>query len=641
MKNMIQIQQVLHGYNKGHQLLGSSIELSFSDRRLMDFMSDGAGIDLSNCQEGYITGYPLPDSKQYVLAKTWYADDMTRPGCVWTHSVVFDINNIGEVKVSRKIIELFRRPALEKYDEYMEAILINQQNDYNDNIDIEKLQSLIYTIYGTDVPRYVEIEDNNYCESIIRVICCMPKKLLLKFSFCTNSLINRCIGGRPFSYQMVLRNNFYRVCAKITEGKVFRQAEGVFASPAWAREYAKAIYLGKTDGIEIFLKIFNDSLQKFSVFNQLLRLYFITQELDEKFLFLDYCDILKKVSEDNYFLFLENIIIELICGTYFDDLFLDDFREMIDIAETNKRKLKKEDRGKLAKKLLYKKSKKVPEFLGCYIHGTLNKQSAAIAHEIMLRAKADELKQISNMDHDIVIVAVATNNKLIMSREIWRMSRDYQCDIINVLGDSISYDEWLEMLKIIFQEDKEDVAEAMYNKMGEKLVPALLELFQQYIEIKYTEQIVVWDKYLLVDQIKLACNLLKITHANLKKHLFMEMNTYSEKIRAAISVHEWIELFESFSFENDNEKRNIAIKMLPIVLDNYKLFSNDIVCFVFVVIHQLLAESRITYGEWNMFENMLPSVDLCYAWDKCLRLRNAFEDRGYDINELFREYKDM
>lgn len=639
MNKMIQIQQVLHGYNKGHQLLGSSIQLSFSDRRLMDFMSDGAGIDLSNCQEGYITGYPLPDSNKYVLAKTWYADDMPRPGCVWTHSLLLDIDDIDEVKFPREIIESFRRPILGKYDGYTDAILLNQQDDYNNDIDIEKLQSVIYTIYGTDIPRYVEIENNSYSESIFFVICSMPRKLLLKFSFCTNSLINRCIGGIPFSYQMVMRDNIYKVCVKNIKGKVFRQTEGMLVSPAWAREYAKAISLGNLGDIELFLKIFNTSLQNFSVFNQLLRLYFITQELDEKFSFLDYYDILKKVSEDNYLLLLDNITIELICGTYFDDLFLDDFKEMIDITEANKKKLRKEDRGKLAKKLLHKNIKRIPEFLGCYIHGTLNKQSAAVAHEIMIRAKADELEQISSMDHDIVIVAVATNNKLIMSRKIWSMPRDYQCDIINVLGDSISYDKWLDILKLIFQEDKEDVSEAIYNKMGERLVPALLELFQQCIEIKYTEQIFVWDKYLLVDQINLTCNLLKITHADLKKHLLMEVNTYSEKIRNSISVYEWIELFKSISFESDNEKRNIAIKMLPLILDNYNLFANDIVSFVFVVIHQLLAESRIAYEEWNMFENMLPTVDLCYAWDKCLRLRKAFEDRGYDINELFREYK--
>ena len=36
----------------------------------------------------YYTGYPLENGEKYVIAKTWYAYEMKRPGCVWTHSIV-------------------------------------------------------------------------------------------------------------------------------------------------------------------------------------------------------------------------------------------------------------------------------------------------------------------------------------------------------------------------------------------------------------------------------------------------------------------------------------------------------------------------------------------------------------------------
>lgn len=79
----------------------------------------------------------------------------------------------------------------------------------------------------------------------------------------------------------------------------------------------------------------------------------------------------------------------------------------------------------------------------------MGKQGASIAQAIIMQAKPENLKQISNMDHDIVVVAVATNNKLIMSQDIWSLSRNYQCDVINVLDSAITYDEWLKILALI------------------------------------------------------------------------------------------------------------------------------------------------------------------------------------------------
>ncbi len=638
MDRKIQIHQVLHGYRNGHQLLAASAEFSFSDRRLLDSMSDGAGIDSTNCRDGYITGYILPESQKYVLAKTWYADDMSRPGCVWTHSLIFDFDSICQIKSPRRILELFNRPCLEKYNEYKEVILINQE-DFSNSVELEKLQYTIYTIYGTDRPKYVEIEDNGYTESVILAVSHMPRQLLEKFSFCSNSLNNRFIDGKNFSYQMVTKDNIYRVCANMAEGKLYQQREGVIGSPAWAREYAKAIILDKLSNVEVFMKIFEQHLQKFSTFNQLLRLYFVTKGLDEQYSLFDYYEILKKVSEDEYILYFECIKNELVYGEYFDNLFLNDFRELIDIADKNKKKLKKDEKDKLVKKILDKKINKVPEFLDNYIHGTLSKQGESIAQAIIMQAKPENLKQISNMDHDIVVVAVATNNKLIMSQDIWNLPRNFQCDVINVLDSSISYDEWLRILELILKEGKEDISDAVYNKAQEKLVPALLTLFQKQTEVQHIEQIYIWDRYLLRDQVNLTGKLLQIAQTDIRKHLLLKIDTYNNAIKNSISADDWVKLIKSCTFKSVSEKQDMAIKLLPLILESNEIYPDDIVAFSFLVVHDALAESRVPYEEWNLFEKLLPVVDLCYSWDKCLRLRKAFENRGYDVNRFLLRVK--
>ena len=68
MNDVIKVEQILHGYANGHQLIASSVNLNTEDKRLMDELSDLSGI----CEEkqfiDYYTGYPLISDKKYVIA---------------------------------------------------------------------------------------------------------------------------------------------------------------------------------------------------------------------------------------------------------------------------------------------------------------------------------------------------------------------------------------------------------------------------------------------------------------------------------------------------------------------------------------------------------------------------------------------
>ncbi len=86
MKSVV-IQQTLHGYAEGHRLLDGSIKLGDDLERLVLRMSDLSGSNIVAGFEEYLTGYPLESANMYVFAKTWYAAEMPRPGCVWTHTV--------------------------------------------------------------------------------------------------------------------------------------------------------------------------------------------------------------------------------------------------------------------------------------------------------------------------------------------------------------------------------------------------------------------------------------------------------------------------------------------------------------------------------------------------------------------------
>lgn len=115
------IHQVLHGYSQGHNRLASSFPLSVQDDDKMKMLSDWS--EYSGIKDNsYITTYPLLDGRHYVVAKSWYADDMERPGCVWTHSLILDLNNLDEKFDFRSLMRLFKRPIKGDYSSYSDVI---------------------------------------------------------------------------------------------------------------------------------------------------------------------------------------------------------------------------------------------------------------------------------------------------------------------------------------------------------------------------------------------------------------------------------------------------------------------------------------------------------------------------------------
>ena len=109
--SIMRIEQTLHGYADGHRLLAGSIELPRQEKHLMLGLSDMSGRSMVSGFEEYITGYPLADGGYYAFARTWYAPEKERPGCVWTHSLLISEGQLGRIRDLGTLRRLFRRPV--------------------------------------------------------------------------------------------------------------------------------------------------------------------------------------------------------------------------------------------------------------------------------------------------------------------------------------------------------------------------------------------------------------------------------------------------------------------------------------------------------------------------------------------------
>ena len=118
------------------------------DLDLMKRLSDWTGF-LPHDDEGYLTMYPLPSNNNlYVIAKTWYASEMKRPGCVWTHSIIIDLTDIVDGFNFIDLLNLFVRPRNNNYENYSKVIDYRPSKVEDKNVNrILKYKDIIF-FYG-------------------------------------------------------------------------------------------------------------------------------------------------------------------------------------------------------------------------------------------------------------------------------------------------------------------------------------------------------------------------------------------------------------------------------------------------------------------------------------------------------------
>jgi hypothetical protein len=217
------LAQLLHGYSEGHRLLESSFKPQDDLTRLMLRMSDLSGHSMVAGFEDYITGYPLSSINAYALAKTWYAPEMPRPGCVWTHTFVIPAQTLATIRSLHTVIALFKRPLQDSYQgQYSKNLVLREfpAADATNSIPTIDLRQLLWCYYGKGgKPLILSAKDSIEFESMIFALWSQQwPTLRMAFTFCTGSLSTRTFAGRPFDIQCVPTSLTREVFLETTSG---------------------------------------------------------------------------------------------------------------------------------------------------------------------------------------------------------------------------------------------------------------------------------------------------------------------------------------------------------------------------------------------------------------------------------------
>lgn len=237
---MISIDRQVHGYKQGHQLLASSVTLPKNDQSILDRLSDVAGpLRPGEKFAPYISAYPLPSGKRYVLARTWQDLSVARAGCVRTLSLIINSSDWG---VAKNLVQFFEALDLPFLPQETDATEIAVSPTSKNLPEIHKFPHELIEALFLEEPQPVAVFDAQLPELItVRLLSALWPSLRKKFAVSTFALSPRKVSGRDFDLVFApkdSRSRFSDWVGRRVDGRSSKEARH-----RWTNEIASRIFL--------------------------------------------------------------------------------------------------------------------------------------------------------------------------------------------------------------------------------------------------------------------------------------------------------------------------------------------------------------------------------------------------------------
>lgn len=650
--NVIIFHQILHGYSDGHQQLESSIDLPKETKRIILVLSDMSGPNMIEGFENYLTGYPLPETEYYAFAKTWYASEMKRPGCVWTHTILIQNKYFNIIQDLSVIPSLFNRPKSNRsdYSSYSIPVNINEveltlKGDISDTFSIDVGMEFIFHLYDkASHPILIPVDNSMMYENLILNMWSQQwPKLRSSFSFCTGSLSNRSLNGEYFDFQLVPIKGFRKFKNTISTFYMvdidnnYRKTK---TFPEWVSIGIKDLLQDKEREFRNFIRdVCDEECDSRSIYSRLAIIYSLLKSVDKK------QKPIEKLFEVLYKYYPTpkegDKIKSIICGSakeksfiYFNSLSeLDIFLALVKTKYHSMFSPKSLNIEARTKSLWQKNSKSVQNILRIMVNNETNPFSVKIFEGIAKAIQPKELLDISKEIPSILFVFAKVNPILFASKSLWFGSNDYQRELLDHLFKSSAFTGKTKKA-IVFAtlEAKADaVAEALNDYFDNDILYALLEWIDQNVNKNDFELTSDWLMILKKSPKNCLSWFAKTSKPKAKLALFIisELDPNSPEVQK-FGTGVWIKLLTSLENEIESQNKIIFAEfLLPFGLNNPGPNSDQLVAVSFEIIHEALANKKLSYNSWRYLDPILPDIGLLKSWDKCERLRRGLVKSFY------------
>lgn len=625
------VEQTLHGYSNGHRLLQASVELSVQDSKKMMILSDLSGNEFVKGFERYFTGYNL-DKDHVVLACTWYAEEMKRPGCVWTHSLIFNIDDLLSMETnSFSVLEMFKKP--EKDDNFLSySDTLKVKRSSPQKLDEINLKYLIWCIWGNKKPLVIFDDFSANLENELIFLFLAQHDILDEdFSFCTGSVSLRGFEGNPLHIQVV-PNKISRSKLLIGEKAYEARNKNIIKNfPLWVDKMFDSLKKDSMKKYKKFVAGFSKEYKQPMYVSSLMKLYAGSHADVQKANLVTLLKMASAIFEDNKQICNEIVLLyskEYFADWCIKDNYVETLHFFIDNAWLDISPINLDLFVILGYKFDYIGSKN--------LFRDLIKKEETSANEVMLKKYADivpanQFADFTELEYERCSTLISIKNEFALCEGLWKKSKNFQQGIVRCLNHN-EKSVGRKIIQMVLQTSDYDLAYDLYKIYENECIPLYWDFLlcnQKSKKIKGMLEIVKCD----------TSGGVSVILSNLDKKdslllLISVVDSYDKEI-LTLSTKDITKIFKVVmeTEPTDSEREILARFLLPICILENEMVDIEIAKFSFDIVNGLLATQTFPENEWEKLEKILPEVASYYNWDRCRRLRKGFREKGYPFIE--------
>lgn len=632
------VHQALWGYSNGHHLLSASVVLSTPSRKMLETLTDLSGSDAPNTFDGYLTGCFLPADGYYALSKTWFAPEMERPGCVWTHTLFLEAGSTAHWD-DLDLDSLFRRPQHDKTN-YQECYSVPLSSNTVSSSTSSQAETDALALFSNLI-RYPE-PFLMYASGVKRWNAALEALLILTgprfsqdISFCTGSLSNRKLGGQPLTLQVV-PERLFKVLLRTAPGSRILSIEEKNALQDTVEESFMTLQtFQETRNLLLSCNTEYDNRHSWPLFKEFYTeisngVAFSFQQAIEtlgnqpdaydtvKILWALFCAVFSQNRQKTH---------DAQAETLFNFLTLDEQYVSID---TTRSQTLESILTRLWTHCRQKMVDLVPKLLTC----ALNTAGEVAVTFIVSRLFIGEYTELLRQNAAMCLPMLRLNRELARCETLWQLPKDFQAEALRELwrGDGrivAIQAEDVAILHSIFRYGDSGLFREVFKTFGSNAIEVYFSYFGNG---NSTKRAAAWSGLCREDPVLSvhALCMLSPSAPALFTAVISVLDPCCDEV-LSISGDVWEQLYQRFCRNSNEAATAYAQFVLPLILCSNVAISSELLDFSFCTVHTLLAQNSMDYSRWECLSSLLPEIPWYQSWDKCKRLRKAAKQKGIHV----------
>lgn len=645
----VAVDHALYGYRRGHELLASSTELRPESRASLLVFTDMSGPSLVPGFESYLTGVPLPADDIYAFAKTWYAPEMRRPGCVWTHVLLIKREALAQFRNLEDLCSLFRRPQtadLELFEFYERPASFDghEASGNIDSISVGKAESLLDAFYSSTSSLMLPSSKSAEYESLVIALWSqLGSRARFAFSFCTGSMSIRKFKGENLVLQVIAPEVRRHVDRDLSDARVL-ELSGSETRPDWIRSLAREMAQHNPDRMGLLVRSLDLDIQERHILPVLAPIIALNER--------------RSAAES------VQMIVRAVAAAWPSSKDGDAVKRTLlgetrtlsrvlqtDISESELLKVVSRcsvpgafDAASLrlrerARGLWNSDGNSARELALGLLNGEGNELGDEILSGLMEAMPDSELWALAERNSALVLALLRRDAALAQSPRLWKLPKLRVADVLDAV-ERTSPDSLAGVAHAALEAGRFDVASHMLERHGSPIARAILEWFAKGGDI--TDDLSADFIKAIGKHHEIALNMLHQRTLRPEVAALALFAIGHDEIRK-LSIDLLVEIISAgFGRLADTIGPDIDASLLARGLKTAD-GGDKLVAATFTIVHRALAESKVSYQAWRPLDRMLPSLSW-RDWDKCERLRRglieAIESNQWPASLLFKAAKD-